>query len=125
MTGKASGGSEGRDDGPQPVRGPVPVRDLMKPAAPDVEGEGEPRWESGAREFEVQDESWTVRTAGAGTYGTGVHGTARLLAVHFFRADAPETPVREALVPAGLFKGMRDAELRALFEGATPIEAAH
>lgn len=103
--------------------GPVPVRDLMKAATPVPEVEGEPRWEGDEREFEMEDATWTVRTAGAGAYGTGSHGTARLLAVHFFREDAPERPVREALVPAGVFPNLRDEELRSLFAGATPIES--
>lgn len=102
--------------------GPVPVRDLMRPAAPEVEVEGEPRWEGDERVFELDGASWTVRTAGAGSYGTGSQGIARLLAVHFFSDDDPERPVREALVPAGVFPNLRDEELRTLFQRATPIE---
>lgn len=107
----------------EPGSGPISVRDLMRPATPEPEGEGEPRWEGDERAFDMDGKAWTVRTAGAGTYGTGGLGTARLLAVHFFREEAPETPVREALVPAGVFPTLRDEELRSLFESATPIDS--
>lgn len=99
---------------------PVPVRDLMKPP-PVTEVGRESRWQGEEREFEMDEERWRVRTAGAGSYGTGRKGIARLIAVHFFREDAPETPVREALVPAGEFPNLRDPELRTLFQRATPI----
>lgn len=103
--------------------GPVPVRDLMKTMTPDQpEAEGEPRWEGEEQGFERDGVEWSVRTAGAGAYGTGDFGTARLVALHFFRSDDPERPVREALVPAGLFPHLHAEELRALFERATPIE---
>lgn len=106
----------------QPGSGPVPVRDLMRKASPRPEAEGEPRWESDERTFELEGARWTVRSAGAGSYGTGRLGAARLLAVHFFREDEPELPVREALLPAGAFPNLREEELRALFQAATPIE---
>lgn len=102
--------------------GPVPVRDLMKKMAPEPAGEGEPRWEGIEHGFEMAGEEWRVRTAGAGAYGTGARGTARLLAVHFFREGAPDKPVREALVPAGRFPDLRPEELRTMFERATPID---
>ncbi len=101
---------------------PVPVRDLMKKMVSQPEAEGEPRWEGTELTFERDGETWTVRTAGAGAYGTGSRGRARLVAVHFFHEDAPETPVREALVAAGRFPHLRPEELELLFDGATPIE---
>lgn len=103
--------------------GPLSVRDLMRRAAPAPEAEGEPRWEGDERVFEMEGKAWTVRSAGAGSYGTGGLGAARLLAVHFFREEAPDLPVREALVPAGVFPGLRDEELRSLYERATPIDS--
>lgn len=109
-------------DEKEEVTGPVPVRDLMKVPAADPAAEGEPRWEGNERGFELEGEEWTARTAGAGAYGTGEHGAARLLAVHFFRASDPDRPVREALVPAGLFAELWPDELRTLFQRATPIE---
>lgn len=102
--------------------GPVPVRDLMKKMVSQPEAEGEPRWEGTEHTFERDGAEWTVRAAGAGAYGTGPRGRARLVAVHFFHEDAPETPVREALVAAGRFPHLRPEELQVLFERATPIE---
>lgn len=102
--------------------GPVPVRDLMSTPSPEPEGKGEPNWQRDAREFEMDGEDWTVRAAGAGCYGTGRLGTARLMAVHFFHGRSPDTPVREALLPAGEFPTLREAELRALFHRATVID---
>lgn len=101
--------------------GPVPVRDLMRTPVPEEAAEGEPRWEGDEREFEIDGEDWLVRPAGAGLYGTGRMGVARLLAVHFFRASEPDRPVREALVPAGTFPTLREPELRALFQRATDV----
>lgn len=102
--------------------GPVPVRDLMRTLSPEPEAEGEPGWERDERTFELEGATWTVRAAGAGCYGTGEPGAARLLAVHFFAGDAPDRPVREALIPAGVFPHLREEELRTLFGRATPIE---
>ncbi len=112
------------DDGHEDATGPVPVRDLMKTVHPEQEpaAEGEPRWDGPERSFEHGGEEWTARSAGAGAYGTGRAGRARLVAVHFFRVADPERPVREALVAAGWFPHMRPEELRELFERATPIE---
>jgi hypothetical protein len=73
-------------------------------------------------EFEMDDEEWVARVAGRGAYGTGGRGRARLLAVHFIRAADPERPVREALIPAGVFSALRASELRELYKRATPIE---
>lgn len=102
--------------------GPVPVRDLMKQMAPESEAEGEPRWDGIEQGFENEDGEWVVRAAGTGALGTGQRGIARVMAVHFYRRDDPETPVREALVPAGRFPDLRPEELGELYERATPIE---
>lgn len=98
--------------------GPVPVRDLIG------QREAEPAAEAGdvlELRFEVDGEEWLARSAGAGCYGTGARGAARLLAVHFYRARAAEEPVREALIPAGLFAGMRTEQLVEAWARATPI----
>jgi hypothetical protein len=108
----------GRDRQP----GPVPVRDLMKRITPEPEAEGEPRWEGEERTFEADGVVWSVRPAGAGKYGTGDLGTARLLAVHFYREDVPGRPQREALIAAARFESLRPEELRELYDRATPIE---
>ncbi|MDX1673910.1 MAG: hypothetical protein R3314_03815 [Longimicrobiales bacterium] len=102
--------------------GPVPVRDLMKQMVSRPEAEGEPRWEGDELTFERDGDTWAARPAGAGAYGTGSRGRARLVAVHFFHGQDPDTPVREALVPAGVFPHLRPEELRALCDRATPIE---
>lgn len=105
--------------------GPVPVRDLMRPSPPESEpreGEAGPRPVVIEREFEREDGLWIARNAGAGAYGTGRLGTARLVAVHFYHEDDPEVPVREALVAAGRFPQLGAEELSELFERATPIE---
>lgn len=111
---------------PQPARGPVPVRDVMKPASAAPESsapaEDDASRDEPERGFEMEDGAWIVRAAGAGAYGTGRAGRAMLVAVHFFREDDPGTPVREALVPAGVFPQLRSEELRALFVRATPID---
>ena len=106
-------------------KGPVPVRHLMRQLAgePEAEREPEPERDGPERGFRIDDEEWVVRPAGEGLYGTGRTGTARLLAIHFYRSADPETPVREALVPAGVFPDLRPEELRELFERATPIQA--
>ena len=107
---------------PDEEGGPVPVRDLMKQMAPEPEPEGEPRWDGIERGFENDEGEWLVRAAGTGAIGTGQSGAARVMAVHFFRRDDPETPVREALVAAGRFPDLRPEELGELYERATPIE---
>lgn len=106
-----------------PPAGPVPVRDVMRqgPGAPAGE-EVEPAWESEDREFEANGEEWVARVAGRGAYGTGRRGKAVLVAVHFHRAAEPETPLREALIPAASFPVLRPEELASLLERATPIE---
>ncbi len=103
-------------------KGPVPVRDLMRGTTAHEEPAGDPRWDGADREFEMDGETWTARPAGAGAYGTGRMGSARLLAIHFVRTRQPERPVREALLPAGEFPTLREPELRTLFHRATVID---
>jgi hypothetical protein len=129
------------DPRPSPESGPVPVRDLLKqtgagasaPAEAEAPalaardrledtGAAPAEGQVGERAFEVADETWLARPAGVGLYGTGRLGSARLVAVHFFRVSEPERPVREALVPASDFRRLEPAELRVVFERATPIE---
>lgn len=62
--------------------------------------------------------------AGKGAWGSGAYGLGMVVAVHFARAEAPDKPVREALLPRGRFVGLFDEELRALLASATPITAA-
>lgn len=115
---------------------PVPARDLLRhmPEASSVEDpedatDPSPDDDRAATPaaptsltFDMDGAGWIARPAGAGVYGTGRRGAARLLAVHFFRASDPERPVREALVPAGEFGTWGEQAMVELFERATPIE---
>jgi hypothetical protein len=74
-----------------------------------------------ARHFLCDGEAWLAWPSGASAYGTGVHGPAALEAVHFARADGPERPAFEALLPAGRFHGLFEEELVALLRGATRV----
>jgi hypothetical protein len=100
--------------------GPVPARDLA--SRQEAEPAGEAGDVSAQLRFEVEGEEWLARPAGAGCYGTGRRGAARLLAVHFYRATGAGEPVREALIPAGAFAGLGPEELVAVWSRATPIE---
>lgn len=71
--------------------------------------------------FEVAGEQWLARVAGKGAGGTGAYGLGMLDAIHFCRADAPETPLREALLERGRFAALFEDELRSLLAGASPI----
>jgi hypothetical protein len=108
--------------------GPVPVRDLL--SQPEERGAGGAGPETGpgagpgGRTFEAGGEAWVARVAGAGCYGTGRRGVARLVAVHFFRAASPDEPDREALVPAAAVGVLRAAEWVEVWSRATPIEQA-
>jgi hypothetical protein len=124
-----------------PAEGPVPVRELLKAERPTTEPgahdeaspptgaareassvEAEPAFASTERTFEMDGADWIARPAGMGCYGTGRSGMALVQAVHFYRADAPDRPVREALLPAARLQHLAQTELRAIFSGATPIE---
>lgn len=104
--------------------GPIPARDLLRPAAPPPPGgaAAEVAPDADVLSFERAGEVWLARAAGAGSYGTGRRGAARLLAVHFFRDSEPEEPIREALISAGVFSTLQPAELLELFDRATPID---
>lgn len=107
--------------------GPVPVRELLsqRGGSPAQGGEPAPAADMPAeRGFDAGGESWLARPAGAGCYGTGRRGAARLMAVHFFRAEAASDPVREALLPASVFAELRPEEWVRVWSEATPIEAA-
>jgi hypothetical protein len=73
------------------------------------------------RSFEAEGRTWVVRVAGYGALGTGHYSLGPVEAVHFALADAPDVPVREALLPRGRLDAMFDSELAALLAGATPI----
>jgi hypothetical protein len=71
--------------------------------------------------FECDGVSWLAWPSGASAYGTGVVAPATLEAVHFAHADAPETPLFEALLPAGRFWALFDQELVALLRSAVKV----
>ncbi len=73
--------------------------------------------------FAVDGEEWLVWPSGGGAYGTGPLGLGSVEAVHFGRPEAPDTPLLEALLPAGMFEALFDAELTALIRTARRIVA--
>ena len=73
------------------------------------------------RVFECDGVQWVVWASGASAYGTGVQAPAALEAVHFAQARAPAVPLYEALLPAGRFWQLFDAELAALLRAAVKV----
>lgn len=73
------------------------------------------------RTFPAEGRTWVARVAGHGVIGTGHYSLGPVEAVHFALADAPDVPVREALVPRGRLHAMFESELAVLLAGATPI----
>lgn len=71
--------------------------------------------------FEVDGQIWLAKLAGKGAGGTGSYGLGLFDAVHFARAEAPERPLREALLARGRFAHLFGEELRALFVDSRPI----
>jgi hypothetical protein len=71
--------------------------------------------------FEYEGARWIARVAGAGALGTGRVGLGFVEAVHFCTADAPDKPLREALLAAGRFDTLHEIELAELCGVATPI----
>ena len=74
-----------------------------------------------ARTFACDGIEWLAWPSGASAYGTGTCGPAALEAVHFARADTPDIPVYEALLPRGRFFGLYDDELIMLLRSATKV----
>jgi hypothetical protein len=101
-----------------PVKPIVRGRGDTPPPAPPQElsrGAGEPR------EFGHGGRRWIARLSGKGATGTGSYGLGLIDAVHFFDAEQPARPLREALLPHGRFESLFDEELAALLDAATPI----
>jgi hypothetical protein len=71
--------------------------------------------------FEYEGERWIARVAGEGALGTGRVGLGFVEAIHFYAADAPDQPLREALLAAGRFETLHEIELAELCGVATPI----
>lgn len=107
-----------RRRGPRPVPVSGAVRDLIRRTAADrpPDPPAPPH-----RTFHADGELWTARIAGEAGAGTGPLGSAVLAAIHFARADHPERPLRETLLPAGRFERLHDDELAALLRTARPL----
>lgn len=73
------------------------------------------------RSFTCDGVEWTAWVSGGGAYGTGNRGLGNVEAVHFARAEAPETPVMEALTARSRFDLLYDEELIALLRGASKV----
>jgi hypothetical protein len=73
------------------------------------------------RRLEVDGEEWVAYISGRGAYGTGALGLALVDAVHFAKANAPDVPVLEALVPGGRFADLHITELLTVFRSARRI----
>lgn len=112
---------DGRRDRGEPTTSRTPAHDNGRPpAAPPVQGEAriDPPEQ---RRFVAEGREWIARIAGHGAYGTGPRGLGLIEAVHFFDAERPERPLREALIAHGRFPFLFDDELAALLARATPI----
>lgn len=107
------------------------VFEPTSPAKPQTRGRGDtpppapphelPRGELPELHFEAGERAWIARLAGRGACGTGSYGLGLVDAVHFFTAEEPERPRREALLARGRFEDLFPEELRALLAGATEI----
>ena len=104
--------------------------DATSRAEPGSEPEGAPAQPAGPAggqasnaelQFEAEGKSWIARVAGKGAAGTGAYGLGLIEAVHFFAAEAPDRPIREALIARSRFGGLYEAELADLLARATPI----
>jgi hypothetical protein len=105
----------------EPTRRAIPRsrgRGDTRPPAPPSELERPPER---SRRFSAGADEWIAALSGKGAWGTGSYGLGLVDAVHFFRADAPERPVREALLARGRFESLFETELAELLERSVPI----
>jgi hypothetical protein len=73
------------------------------------------------RRFTAGAGEWLAWVSGKAAGGTGGYGLAMMVSVHFARAEAPDAPLFEALLPRGRFGVLYDEELRVLLAHATTI----
>lgn len=120
---------------PDDIGGPTPARAAFEEIAEETVPPEEPARRHDAhppaeappappvpeQRFDADGVEWIARVAGEGMGGTGFPGRAHIIAIHFFRADDPDTPVRETLTAAGRFEALYDEELRQLLHSARPI----
>ncbi len=115
---RADDGGRGRPATPS-VHPPAPGQGRPgDPPRPPRELESDP---VERRAFEGEGGEWVAWVSGKAAWGSGAYGLGMVVAVHFAKADAPDQPVREALLARGRFGGLFDEELRALLAGAVPI----
>jgi hypothetical protein len=91
----------------------TPAPELLPRVLPDFE-----------RSFDVDGAEILVRSLGSAAGGTGRLGLAAFEAYRFYAPDAPDKPLREALMPAGQLRTMFDEELRAIWKRATVLDTA-
>lgn len=107
-------GERGSGGGP-----PTPVREAMDAPALD-EVLADPA-ELPSRALEVEGERWIAREGGRTRTGQRGDAGVPLLHVLFYRDEAPERAVREALVVGRALERMDEAQLARAFEGSRPI----
>lgn len=73
------------------------------------------------RRFTVDGETWIARVAGRAGVGTTGPVAGVIAVVHFFRAEEPDAPVRQAYLVASRFEALYEEELLELFRSAKPI----
>ncbi len=78
--------------------------------------------EIGARSFTVEGRNWTARLDGQGLAGTGHLGLAPVSLVRFY-LEGEEAPRCEAILAAGRFPELFEAELAALLAAARPLRS--
>lgn len=118
--GKRERRPEGALDGG--TRQPTPVREAMD-AVPREIGPASPT-ELPSRRFEAgEGEEWIARLSGTTVTGLPADAGVPLMQLTFFRAQEPETPVREALGVGETLDDLGEEELRDRLRRAHPVDA--
>lgn len=111
--GEAAGGES------SPSR-PTPVRVAMDAPPP---GDSRPTEALPSRRFEARDEEWIVRITGRTMTGTRPDPGALLMHLTFFRAEEPESPVRELLTVNRPLDALYPEDLDEFLERSRPASA--
>lgn len=100
---------------------PTPVREAMDAVPPEI-GPASPT-ELPSRHFEAEaGEEWIVRLAGTGVTGLPADAGTPLLHIRFFRTDAPETALREAIAVGETLDDLPEEALRDHLERSRPVD---